>query len=118
MVTYNYVCTCSTTDSSSCPLMLYYYNNSSFYVVYVPIFLASCEEGDVRLVVGDHAVQQYLGAYSENYDDTYYEKDGLLRGRVEVCERGQYSPVCMDSWDYVDASVICRQLGFSFYGEK
>lgn len=38
-------------------------------------------------------------------------------GRVEICVNGRRAGVSGDSWDNEDASVLCRQLGFSPYGE-
>lgn len=70
----------------------------------------SCLDGAVKLVNSevDLANQQPV------YD---FIKDEVARGRVELCVNNAFGRVCDVAWDNTDASVVCKQLGFSPYGE-
>ena len=57
----------------------------------VLIFTALCQDGNVRLANGP----------------TSYS------GRVEICFSETWGTVCNNMWGASDASVVCRQLGFS-----
>ena len=73
----------------------------STYVIYIDKTniicdtLALCQDGDIRLAGG-------------SYNNV---------GRIDLCVRGTWGTICSNSFDNKDASVVCRQLGYSSYGK-
>ena len=72
------------------------YSNIHTYILGIASFTGNCTYGDVRLVGG-----------SNQYE-----------GRVEVCINDQWGTVCDDSWSSVDATAVCRQLGYAYTGSE
>ena len=58
------------------------------------IHIASCKDGDLKLV----------GGISEN------------EGRLEVCFDQRWGTINGDGWTHTDTQVACRQLGYSTSG--
>ena len=36
-----------------------------------------------------------------------------LDGSVEICQNGLWVPVCGEKWDYREAQIVCKQLGYN-----
>ena len=74
----------------------------------------------MRIMVGNSDDDFYTMSNDlrqSDYDSEFSVIDDILsRGRIEVCNGTVYEAVCADGWDYTDASVVCRELGFSPYG--
>ena len=77
------------------------------------IITASCVDGDIK--IGVFNFTDFYIRINE-FEDYYFIKDEIARGRVEVCVGGRFGSVCGTNWDDNDASVTCNQLGFSPFG--
>ena len=65
-------------------------------MIYSFINTALCTNGQLRLAGGNVANE----------------------GRVEICLNNAWGTVCDDHWGNAEATVVCRQLGYSTQGDK
>jgi len=78
-----------------------------------------CDSGDAAGVFCSNI------SYPSNYIELRGGEEGKSGNVFAISEQGFLGPVCDDSWDFYDAGVVCRQLGYdwgepvgnAFFGE-
>lgn len=61
-------------------------------------------------------ISGYLLIYTGSSGSVQLRSDTPEEGIVEYCTGGTWRAVCDSGWDYQDAFVVCRQLGFPATG--
>ena len=72
--------------------MIYFFSEQGTFLFHT----ALCADGQLRLAGGNIANE----------------------GRVEICMNNVWGTVCDNSWGATDATVVCRQLGYSRQGQN
>ena len=54
---------------------------------------------------------------NSNPNERHVVKGSPLAGRVEICLSGQFRTICDDFWTKQEASLLCKELGFSEFGK-
>ena len=69
---------------------------TNLFTIATEISHSNCTNGEVKLVGHGDANQ----------------------GRIEICINHVWGTVCDDGWDELDASVVCKQLGYQSFGKE
>ena len=59
---------------------------------------------------------QYLGCTDGDIQIVPYSSYSKRIGRIELCANGTWGYVCRDFFNDSDATVVCRQLGYTPLG--
>ena len=73
---------------------------------------AICTDGSIRIF--DDGEVYFSGEGSGG--DSLFEANEM-QGILEFCKDANWGTICADSWVNSDASVACRELGYSPYGK-
>lgn len=79
--------------------------------------LASCSYANASIDCGHQRDAGVTCTTCNNGDVRLVNSNDHLSGQVQICGGHQWNTICDDTFDDDDAGVVCRQLGFSQFGE-